>query len=154
MRENCSPVLDAAAMNKYFQDSDSFAARLEINIVDISVEHAVATMPLTVLHRNGMGHAHGGAIYSLVDMAFAAAAHASGSFFVTVQSSMSYLEPGRLGPLRAVAKTIRCGKTLGTYDVRVYDSDDTLVAVATMTGYNTHIPVTALKSDMETRARI
>ncbi len=154
MQKMCSPVLDAVALNKYFQESDSFAAHLNIEIIEISAEHSVATMPLTDLHRNGMGHAHGGAIYSLVDMAFAAAAHASGSFFVTVQSSISYLEPGRLGPLRAVAKTVRCGKTLGTYDVRVYDSDDTVVAVATMTGYNTHISVTTLKKDMETRIRM
>ncbi len=154
MRSTCSAVLDADAINKYFQDSDNFAAQLKIEIVEVSAEHSAAIMPLTVLHRNGMGHAHGGAIYSLVDMAFAAAAHASGSFFVTVQSSISYLEPGRIGPLRAVAKKVRCGKTLGTYDVRVYDSDETVVAVATMTGYNTHIPVTALKNDMETPASI
>ncbi len=134
-------VLDAQSLNTYFRESDSFATGLDISITAIHEWGAEATMPLTSGHRNGLGHAHGGAIYSLVDMAFAAAAHASGTFFVTAQSSVSYLEPGRIGPLRAVAKKVRVGKTLGTYDVRVYDSDESLVAIATMTGYNTHVGI-------------
>ncbi len=141
---SCSKKFNAETLNKYFHDNDSFASQLQIDITHISEQRAVATMPLSPLHRNGLGHAHGGAIYSLVDMAFAAAAHASGDFFVTAQSSISYLEPGKIGPLRAEASTVRCGKTLGIFDVRVYDSDDTLIAVATMTGYNTHVSIDAL----------
>ncbi len=144
-----SSTLDAEALNRYFHESDSFATGLEISIVDVGEDFAVASMPLSPQHRNGLGNAHGGAIYTLVDMAFAAAAHASGTFFVTSQSSISYLEPGRLGPLRAEAKKIRVGKTLGTFDVRVYDSDGVLVAIATMTGYNTHIPIQTVIVDTE-----
>ncbi len=138
-------VVDAATLNDYFHSSDTFATRLGIQIVEASQDHAVATMPLEAIHRNGMLNAHGGAIFSLADMTFAAAAHATGIFFVSAQASISYLEPGRVGPLRGVAKKIRCGKTLGIYEVNIYDADDTHVAVATITGYSTQIPIEELQ---------
>ncbi len=150
MNIKCQVAVDVAALNDYFHHSDSFATRLGIEIVEIGDDFAVAQMPLTSMHRNGMQNAHGGAIYSLVDMAFAAASHASGTFFVTAQTSITYLEPGRIGPLRGTAQKIRCGKTLGTYEIRVHDSDATLVAIAIITGYNTKIPISQFEKQCKT----
>ncbi len=137
-------TIDAQILNDYFHSSDTFATRLDIEIVEACDGCAIARMPLSPMHRNGMGNAHGGAIYSLVDMAFAAVAHASGRFYVTAQASITYLEPGRIGPLRAEAHKIRAGKTLGIYEVRVTDVDEVLVAIATITGYNTKVPIKQL----------
>ncbi len=141
MKIKGTTTIDVATLNAYFHDSDTFATRLDIEIIEVSDQHAVARMPLTDMHRNGMGIAHGGAIYSLIDMAFAAAAHASGCFFVTAQSSVNFLEAGRAGPLQATATKIRSGKTLGVYEVRVVDPQGALIAVGTMTGYNTQVPI-------------
>ncbi len=146
MKVNEKAKIDVKALNDYFHHSDSFATRLGIEIVEVGEDYAVATMPLTETHRNGMGNAHGGAIFSLADMSFAAAAHASGLFFVSAQASISFLEPGRVGPLRGRSTKVRCGKTLGIYDVRIYDADETLVAIGTITGYNTNIPIEELDS--------
>ncbi len=144
MPEKQPKCIDAHVLNEYFHNSDSFATRLDIEIVEAYDGYAVATMPLTPMHRNGMGNAHGGAIYSLVDMAFAAVAHTSGHFFVTAQASITYLEPGRIGPLRAEARKIRIGRTLGIYEVYVTDVDEVQVAIATITGYNTKVPIHSL----------
>ena len=92
-------------------------------------------------HRNGMGHAHGGAIFALVDMTFATVSNAAGLYCVNAQTNISYLEPGRIGPLRGEARKIRSGRNLGTYDVRITDSDGTLVAIATVTGFMTKYPI-------------
>ena len=51
------------------------------------------------------------------------------------------VEPGRIGPLRGEARKIRSGRNLGTYDVRITDSDGTLVAIATVTGFMTKYPI-------------
>ena len=142
--KNSNTTIGVKELNDYFHKSDFFATHLGIEIVEVCAEYAIVTMPLTDIHRNGMGNAHGGAIYSLVDMAFASAAHVMGEFFVTAQSSVSYLSPGRIGPLRAVATKIRYGKTLGTFNVCVFDADETIVATAIMTGYNTHISINDL----------
>ncbi len=134
-------VIDVEILNDYFHHSDSFATRLGIEIVEVGPDCAVAIMPINEMHKNGMGNAHGGAIFSLADMAFAAAAHASGIFFVSAQANISFLEPGRVGPLRGEAKQVRFGRTLGIYNIRILDALDNLVAIGTITGYNTHIPI-------------
>lgn len=84
---------------------------------------------------------HGGAIFALVDMTFATVSNAAGLYCVNAQTNISYLEPGRIGPLRGEARKIRSGRNLGTYDVRITDSDGTLVAIATVTGFMTKYPI-------------
>ena len=95
-----------------------------------------------------MGHAHGGAIFALVDLTFAAVSNADGYFCVNAQSSISYLEPGRIGPLRGEAQRIRTGRNIGTYEIRITDSDGTLVAVATVTGFMTKFPIPPEKDNV------
>lgn len=129
------------AIRRYFNRSDTFAQHLGIELLEVAEDHGVATMPLGNAQRNGMHHAHGGAIFALADMAFAAASHASGQYWVNAQSSISYLAPGRVGPLRGEARKIRRGRHLGVYEVRITDADGTLVAIATINGFNTETPL-------------
>ncbi len=138
-RLQADTVLDAATINDFFRRNDNFAKHLDVVITEASPEHAVATMPLETLHRNGMRNAHGGAIFTLADMAFGAAAIMTGTIFVSASSSINFLAAGRVGPLRAEARKVRCGKTLGVYDIRITDADGTLVAICTMTGSNTRM---------------
>ena len=113
----------------HFNHHDPFARHMGIELLEVGPEHGVAIMPLDERHRNGMGHAHGGAIFALVDMTFATVSNAAGLYCVNAQTNISYLEPGRIGPLRGEARKIRSGRNLGTYDVagrhrhrhRVYD---------------------------------
>lgn len=74
-------------------------------------------------------------------MTFATVSNAAGLYCVNAQTNISYLEPGRIGPLRGEARKIRSGRNLGTYDVRITDSDGTLVAIATVTGFMTKYPI-------------
>ena len=134
-------MLNIQEIRAQLAQKDLFASHVGIELEVIGEEYGVATMPLNAQQRNGMGNAHGGAIFSLADMAFAAAAYATGEYYVNAQSSISYLEPGRVGPLRAEARKLRRGKRLATYEVRVTDADGTVVAVATITGCTTGVPV-------------
>lgn len=128
---------DINNIKNYLNTNDIFARELGIEVVEMREGYGVATMPLEQRQRNGMGHAHGGAIFALMDMAFAAASHATGTYCVNAQSSISYLESGRVGPLRGEARMIRVGRRMGTYEVRITDADGTLVAAGMVTGYNT-----------------
>ena len=121
-------------IRRYLNTRDPYARLLSIEVIEAGPEHGVAVMPLDAQHRNGMGNAHGGSIFSLADMAFGAAACATGVYCVNAESNISYLAPGRIGPLRGEARKIRSGKRLGTYEVRITDADGTLVAVARITG--------------------
>ena len=55
----------------HFNHYDPFARHMGIELLEVGPEHGVAIMPLDERHRNGMGHAHGGAIFALGDMTFA-----------------------------------------------------------------------------------
>ena len=97
--------------------------------------HGVVSMPLDTRHLNVLGNAHGGAIFTLADMAFAAGCRGAGTLCVSAQCSISYLLPGTCGPLRAEAVPVRLGSTLAVYDIMVYDGDGRNIAKAVMTGY-------------------
>ena len=92
-------------------------------------------MPLDSRHLNVLGNAHGGAMFTLADMAFAAGCRGAGIVCVSAQCSISYLLPGTCGPLRAKAVPVRLGRTLAVYDIMVYDGEGRNIAKAVMTGY-------------------
>ena len=123
-------------MNEPVFKEDRFAALL--GIVQEPCDTAgcgIVRMPLDDFHRNKMGNAHGGAIFTLTDMAFAAACKDLGIHCVTAQSSISYLSSGEGEYLRAKAEPVKLGKHLVVFDITVTDSHARKVAKATMTGY-------------------
>ena len=82
------------------------------------------------------GAVHGGIIASLVDRAGAyAIAQASQRVVATSNMALNYLALADVGPLRAIASTLRVGRQLGVVEVKVVDAgrDDRLVATALVT---------------------
>lgn len=63
-------------MENYVAKHDKLMRHLQMTIESASRDYAKVSMPLTENHKNGMGVAHGGAIFSLADVAFGAAANA------------------------------------------------------------------------------
>lgn len=59
-------------MENYVAKHDKLVRHLQMNIETASKGYAKVTMPITENHKNGMGMAHGGAIFSLADVAFGA----------------------------------------------------------------------------------
>ena len=128
-------------VRRHFDAHDTFARHLGIDIVEIGQDRAVVSMPFDERHRNGMGHAHGGAIFALADLAFAAASNASGISCVNAQTSISYIAPGQVGPLRGEARALHVGPKLVSNEVTVFHAADTLVAKAQITGYVKGVPL-------------
>ncbi len=112
-------------VGKYFQ----------IEVVSFSDTSAECMMPLTDKHKNPLGIAHGGAIFSLADMCFETACHAAGRFCVNTQSSISFLNKGIGGKLFAKASLLKNGSKLVVYQVDITDIRNTLVAQGQITGY-------------------
>lgn len=125
-----------ADMNEPVFKEDRFAALLGIEQEPCSKDGCgIVRMPLKDFHRNKMGNAHGGAIFTLTDMAFAAACKNLGIHCVTAQSSISYLSSGTGEYLRAEAELVKLGKHLAVFDIIVTDSNRRKVAKAVVTGY-------------------
>lgn len=95
----------------------------------------IVVMPLTERHLNKLGNAHGGAIFALADMAATAGCIGLGLKCVTAQCSISYLAPGRVGPLKAEAVPVKVGRSLVVFDVVVYDGTGAKIAKSTMNSF-------------------
>ena len=82
------------------------------------------------------GSLEGGVVSTIVDVAGAsAAAQAAGGLVATQYMALSFLAPGRNGPIRATGTPLRVGKTDAVAEVRVIDRgrDDRLIAVGLVT---------------------
>jgi uncharacterized protein (TIGR00369 family) len=82
------------------------------------------------------GSLEGGVVSTIVDVAGAsAAAKAFGGLVATSHMTISFLSPGRVGPIRATGTPLRVGRTDAVAEVRVIDrgKDDRLMAVGLVT---------------------
>jgi acyl-CoA thioesterase len=86
-------------------------------------------------HRNAVEVAQGGAIFTLADLAFAAAANSHGTVAVAVTASISFLKAVTGGILTAEAREVALSPRLSTCTVRVTDQAGELVALFNGTAY-------------------
>ncbi len=96
----------------------------------------VVELNITDEIRGPSGAVHGGIIASLIDRAGAyAAVRDAGRPVVTSSVALSYLAAATVGPLRAVATTLRIGRRQGVIEVHLRDSGpgSRLVATALIT---------------------
>ncbi|HHX43095.1 MAG TPA: PaaI family thioesterase [Chloroflexi bacterium] len=113
----------------FLRQHDRFAAHNGITLVEMSAGRAVARMALQPYHQNGAGMAHGGAIFTLGDLALAAAANAHGTIAVGINVSIQYVKAAHTGTLTATARETSLGPRLATYTVDITDGEGDTVAI-------------------------
>ena len=123
--------------------NDRFAERAGIELVSMAEGRAVVQMRVTPEHWNGLRSAHGGAIFTLADFAFAVAANSYGTVAVAVNVSITYQKAVAAGVLRAEAREISKNHKLGTYTVEITDEQGEIVALFQGLAYrkNEKLPV-------------
>ena len=122
-------------VRRHFNMHDTFARHMGIELIEVKSGYAKAVMPLEEPHKNGVGLAHGGAVFGLADVAFGGACNSSGEVALGVVSSINYMSAGKVGPLAAEAKELHRSHKLGHYEVRVFDGNGALMAVCRATAY-------------------
>lgn len=110
----------------YFR-RDRFARLSGARLVETRPGYARARMRIDDRHRNGLDVAMGGAVFTLADLAFAAASNSRGRVAVALQVSISFLKAG-LGTLTAEAREVARSHRISTCEVRVTDRQGDLVA--------------------------
>ena len=125
-------------LRSHIDEDDPFARHLGLKIESFRPGYAKVVCPFDERHKNGVGLAHGGALFAAADLAFAAASNAcQGKAMLNVSSSITYLKAGKVGPITAIAEEERAGAHLGTYNIRITDGTGELIAVCRITGYRT-----------------
>jgi acyl-CoA thioesterase len=95
-------------------------------------------MVLTKDLENIFATVHGGAIFGLIDEAFQAAGNSHGTMAVALNMSITYMaapEPGT--KLQAVAREVHATPWTATYDIRVTDDTERLIAACQALAYRT-----------------
>lgn len=118
-----------------FFEKDLFARHSGIELLEVTPGGARARMTLQPFHQNGLGIAHGGAIFTLADFAFAAASNSHGTVAVAISASISIVKAAREGTLWAEAREVARSFKVATYAIEVRNDAGELVALFQGTVY-------------------
>ncbi|MCX7817226.1 MAG: hotdog fold thioesterase [Syntrophales bacterium] len=114
---------------------DYFAHYVGIEIEEMAPGRAKTRLKIQDRHRNGVGMIHGGVIFTLADLAFAAASNSHGPVAVALNASIMFLRSSRGNTLYAEAEECSRTKRVGTYSIRVYDDLGETIALFTGQAY-------------------
>lgn len=132
------------AVRNFFKN-DRFADHVGIELLEVSEGRAKAKMKIKEHHLNGVNIAHGGAIFSLADLVFAVASNSHGTVALSINVSISYLKASVTGQiLTAEAKEVSLNPKLATYEVRVTDETDDIIAIFLGTVYKKNDKIEAI----------
>ena len=112
------------------------AELIGMNVAEVGPDRAVFEMRSERRHFNPMGTLHGGILCDLADGALAmawASELVEGESFTTLEVKINFLKPVWETTLRAEAKVIRRGKTVGVVACDIRDESGDIVAHATST---------------------
>ncbi len=122
----------------HFCERDKLARHLGIELLDVGAGRARARVKIQDFHLNGADRAHGGAIFTLADFAFAAASNSHGILAFSISATISIVkgvEPG--ATLTADAEELSLNPKIATYIVTVRDDAGDVVALFQGTVYRT-----------------
>jgi acyl-CoA thioesterase len=114
---------------KTFFRKDLFAEFVGIELLDAKDGRSTARLRLRDHHRNSIGLIQGGAIFTLADLAFAAAVHSRGQIAVAIHCSISYLKAAHGDLLLAEAVEVSCGPKIAVYTVRITDVSGDVISL-------------------------
>jgi acyl-CoA thioesterase len=106
-----------------------------IEALECKTGYGKAQMPLAENQINGLGMAHGGALFTLADIAMVLAVVGSGSHCVTLSSNVSYLNPAKNGPVEAEAFLISASAKIVHVEVNIKDAENVPVCRCNFIAY-------------------
>ena len=115
---------------------DRFARFLGVSFDSVEDGHAILSLDLKEEYQNGWKSAQGGVVYTLADLAFAAATNTDEeNLTVTTTANINYIRPARTAKLVAEAATFHRGGKTVICDVTVRDDAGNTVAVCRILGF-------------------
>ena len=119
---------------EYF-GKDRYAELTGIEILEASRDHARTRLKIEPKHLNANDTVMGGCIYTIADFTFAIAANVDNSDTCTLNSNIIFNAPARGGYLYAESNVIKSGRTIASFEVKVTDDEQRLIATATFVGF-------------------
>ena len=118
--------------------ADAFSRWLGIKVLAVGPREATVSMTVRGEMVNGFGVSHGAIVYALADSALAFASNTHGRITVSIENSITYPQPVRVGDeLVAKAEEESASNRLGYYRVTVTRPDGDVVGLFRGTVYKT-----------------
>ena len=122
-------------IKEYFKQ-DSFASLNDMELVKVTPGYAKAHMKVAEKHCNAVGFCQGGALFTLADLAFAAAVNSHGVVTVAASSNITFTRSAQVGQdIYAEAIEVVNHYKLPYVEVKITDDEGNLMAMLTATGY-------------------
>ena len=108
---------------------EPYARKLGLKLLKLNPGYALVEMEVKEDMENIFDMTHGGAIFSLVDEAFEISCNTHGTVAVALNMTISYHRPpAKKGILRAESKEIHKSSKTATYEIKVTQGEDVLIA--------------------------
>lgn len=118
-----------------FLQGDKFALYAGVELLEVRSGYAKARMEIKPMHLNGGGVCQGGAIFTLADLAFAAATNSHAQLTFSITSNINFFKSESRGFLYAEAQEVFDHKRLSHCEVRITNDAGELIATFNGTGY-------------------
>ncbi len=123
-------------VREHIEKRDRLIELFGMKIEKVEPGKADVIMTVTENQLNAASLCHGGAIFSLADVAFALACNSHGIMALALEVSINYLRPAKKGEtLKAMAREKNLGKRTGLYIVEVVNEKGKKVAFCKATAY-------------------
>ena len=126
--------IDSKALKDFFLH-DEFARQNGIEIVEIAEGYARTQVRIEPRHLNAGGFVQGGVLFTLADLAFAAATNSHGTLTVTSTANITFVRGATGGIITAQAQELVNHHHLPFCEVRIIDGESNLLAIFTASGY-------------------
>jgi acyl-CoA thioesterase len=121
---------------------EPYASLFGIELLEIEPGRALVRMQPSEDLRNLFGAMHGGAIFSLIDAAFEAAANSHGTVAVALNVGVNYINPASFeDALFAEAREVSRSRRISTYHIQARDEKGIIIATSQATAYRKNEPL-------------
>lgn len=112
-----------------FFKNDRFADKVGIELMEVKEGYSKARLVVTEEHLNAGHRTQGGALFTLADLALAAAANSHGTLALSLSSNITFLRGSGPGDtLYAEARERYIGRTTGCYQIDITNQKGDLIA--------------------------
>ncbi|MGL4851869.1 MAG: PaaI family thioesterase [Phocaeicola sp.] len=112
-----------------FFKNDHFSMHTGIELLEVRKGYSRARLSIETKHLNAGGRTQGGAIFTLADLALAAAANSHGQLAFSLSASITFLRGSGVGDtLTAEARERYLGRSTGCFQVDVTNQHGELIA--------------------------
>jgi len=118
------------------EEKDALISLFGMEIIECRAGYAAVRMTVDDKALNALGACHGGALFSLADVAFALAANSHGTPAVALDMSISFIKavpPGET--ITAECREKHRGRSIGSYIIELTDKSGQLVALLKATAF-------------------